>query len=256
MTLRITAIIIIILSCSFYFLKKGDTLLDENLLRAEISGTTFKNEVDGDIEKNLKEIVLSFLGRPYKRSPLEDSVGFLYRTDVFDCTTLVLVTVAEKKSRDDHPEAIMKKINYHPEGNVSYETRNHFSTYRNKVSPFFEDITREVGENLYKEEEIVLNRETGSGRLIDIEWEKEVTISYIQAGDVASVLDLLPDEVGVGFVREEKFTEGLDIVHEGFVFDKKTLVHASASAGKVVKEDFINHLNKNNYTGVLFYKII
>ncbi len=246
--------IVLVISFSFYFLKEGLTLSSENLLLADISN--FVLEEENVKEKTLHEVAQGFLNKPYKRNPLEDNDTMLYRTDVFDCTTFVLSTVAKKKAGGGDPRKIIKKINYYPENNISYETRNHFSTYRNQVSPFFEDITKEVGADVYKEEKLLLNKMTENGRIINIDWEEEMIINYILTDNVTGILNSLPNEVGVGFVREEKFQDGLDIVHEGFVFNKTKFVHASESAGRVIEEDFINYLSEGDYTGVLFYKII
>lgn len=231
----------------------------------------FKNESSGSKEKipetseldtqnklTLKEIVYSFIGKPYQRGPLGEKQGEqIYRTDVFDCTTLVLVSVARFVSNDINPEETMKRINYYPEKEVSYETRLHFSSYRNKVSPFFKDITSEIGKEKTKYKKIVLNKDRGEGlgRIINIDWEKEITLDYIEKQDILSIISAIPSEVGIGFIIDADEKIGLDIRHEGFLFDRNKLVHASLNKGKVTEENFIDFLNNSDYDGVIFFKI-
>jgi len=208
--------------------------------------------------KTLKQIVYGFLGAPYERGPLgEGDNEKLYRTDAFDCTTLVLVTASKFNSNGTSPEEMMKKVNYYPAGTVSYENRLHFSTYRNKVSPFFKDITSDVGGQKTKEKTVILNKERDKeGRLIDIDWQEEIRIKYIVKKDVPGIISYLPLEVGVAFIVDGDEKIGLDVRHEGFVFDREKLVHASSSRGEVFEENFLDFLEKSNYSAVLFFKII
>lgn len=208
-------------------------------------------------EKELREIVEGFIGTPYERGPLgEGDDEKLYREDVFDCTTLVLVSVSKLHSNDLSPEEMIKKVNYFPPGEVSYETRLHFSTYRNKVSEFFEDITSGVAPELRTEREVLLNKKRDEeGRLIDIDWEEEIVIPYIKKEDVTEVIPDLPEEVGVAFLMDGDEEMGLDVRHEGFLFKGEELVHASLEEGEVVRVDFFEFLEESDYDGVNFFKV-
>ncbi len=202
-------------------------------------------------EMNLSETVGNFLGTPYKLGPLgEKEDEEIYRTDVFDCTTLVLVSAAKFNFPDD-PEEGMKEIHYYPAGEVSYENRLHFSTYRNKISPYFEDITSEIGGEYTESKTVLLNKD----ELIPIDWQEEITVDNIPIGNVKEIIDNLPPEAGVMFMRKGNQEIGLDINHEGFVFNGKNLVHASPNHGKVYKEDFVSYLENSDYDAVGFYKI-
>jgi hypothetical protein len=225
--------------------KKGEEIEDDTRINVEQA-------------KTLKQIVYGFLGAPYELGPLgEGEDERIYRTDVFDCTTLVLVNASKFNSNGASPEEMMTKANYYPAGEVSYENRLHFSTYRNKVSPLFEDITSDVGGERAKEKTVILNRERDKeGRLIEIDWEQEIKLAYIEKEDVPDIISRLPLEVGVAFIIEGDEEIGLDVRHEGFVFDREKLVHASSSRGEVFEEDFLDFLEKSNYSGVLFFKII
>jgi len=213
----------------------------------------------GEVEEEgkLKDIVEGFLGAPYERGPLgEKENEEIYREDVFDCTTLVLVSVSKLFSNGFSPEEMIKRVNYFPEGDVSYENRLHFSTYRNSVISIFEDITREVAPDLYKEKEITLNKKRdGEGRLIDIEWEERIVVPYIEIGDVFEIIPVLPDEVGVAFLIDGDEEIGLDIRHEGFLFEGEYFVHASLEKGEVFKESFSEFLERSEYDSVNFFKI-
>ncbi len=203
-------------------------------------------------ETNLQEVVSQFLGRPYSLGPLgEGEDEEIYRSDVFDCTTLVLVSTAKLNS-PENPEEEMKKINYYPPGEVSYENRLHYSTYRNKVSDYFEDITAQVAGDYLQSKTVVLNKD----RLIDIDWEEELEVNYLPTENLTEVVSELPDEVGVMFMRLGNQSIGLDVNHEGFVFNQSELIHASPTAGQVHSEDFLRYVENSNYDGLIFYRVL
>ncbi len=197
---------------------------------------------------DLREVITGFVGTPYELGPLDEGDN-IYREDAFDCTTLVLVSVSNLHS--DNPEEKIKDVNYHPEGEVSYENRLHFSTYRNKINNYFSDITTEVGGEYVRRKDVVLNRD----RLIDIDWQKEITIDEIRSENVPGIVDNLPEIAGVMFMRDSNPDIGLDINHEGFVLDGEDLVHASPTHGQVHKEDFLSYLENSTYDSVAFFKI-
>lgn len=209
-------------------------------------------------EITLKQVVYEFLGRPYLRGPLGEKEGErIYREDVFDCTTLVLVSASKYNANDKSAEEMMKIANYYPAGVVSFESRLHFTTYRNIVSPLFEDVTHEVGGDLAESKRVLLNKKrSGEGRLIDIDWEEEVDLRYIKKEDVPRIVSELPQEAGVVFIVDGDEEIGLDIRHEGFVFDGKTLVHASSQRGEVSEENLLNFLQNSNYDGVGFFRVV
>ncbi len=197
------------------------------------------------------------MGSPYKRGPLgEKENKEIYREDVFDCTTLILVSAAKVNSNGKTPKEVMKEVNYYPPGEVSYENRLHFSTYRNKVSPYFEDITQEIGKDKTKEKKVILNKKREEGRLIDINWEEEINLEYIRKEDLDKVISNLPSEVGVAFIKNGDEKIGLDVRHEGFVFEKENLIHASSIEGEVAEVDFLDFVENSNYDGVIFFKVI
>ncbi len=214
-------------------------------------------EEKAEEKKTLEEIVKEFIGVPYERGPLGEEDGeTLYRTDAFDCTTLVLVSVSKLHSNGLPPEEMIKKVNYYPPGEVSYETRLHFSTYRNEVLDFFEDITKDIAPEKHKERRVLLNKERPEeGRLIDIDWEEEVVFHYINVEDVPDIVSEIPQTTGVAFLMYGDEEIGLDIRHEGFLFNGEELVHASLATEQVVKEDFLEFIENSDYDGVNFFEI-
>ncbi len=224
-------------------------------MQEEISSAE-KEEEKIEREESIKSIAYELKGSPYELGPIGEEKGEkLVRKDAFDCTSFVLTVAALYANKEEVKEE-MKHINYHPSGEVSYENRLHFSSYRNEVSDRFADITEKVGGNFVVTEEVLLNKHVpGQGRVIDIDWEKKFDLSYIPEEHVLQILDDLPEEVGVGFVGEESFQKGLDITHEGFVFGGEILVHASAKRGEVSEEMFLDYLSDEKHKGVIFYKV-
>lgn len=210
-------------------------------------GSGIKDRVEG--------IARDLLGVPYEEGPLGEGEGErIYREDAFDCTTFVLTVASRLHAENKPPREAMKKIHYYPPGEVSYENRLHFTSYRNRVSDYFRDITARVGGERTKSQEVLLNRDTpGRGRLLDMDWEQEITVEYVPARKVPLVVQNLPRVAGAGFIIREHFSRGLDIVHEGLVLDGERLVHASREKGKVAQEDFLAYLKRHAYCGVLFF---
>ncbi len=209
-------------------------------------------------KRTIEEIVYSFLDTPYKRGPLGENQGEnIYRTDVFDCTSLVLTVAANYGDQSRRPEEIIKYANHYPPDRITYENRLHFSSYRNRVSPLFEDITAQIGGNQTVGKKIVLNKKSADGqRLIDIDWEQEIILPYIKISDLNQILPILPPVVGVAFIRAGDEAIGLDVRHEGFLIDGQKLIHASSFHGKVVDENFFDFLGRNNYQGVNFFRLV
>ncbi len=185
----------------------------------------------------------------------------IFRLDITDCTSFVLTNTALLHAENwQEAREMMVHVNYHPEGEVSFEDRLHFTTDRNNVSFYFEDITKEVGKDKTKEEKIILNKIKDDGeRLLDIDWEKEKTIYYIPSDHLTSdFLKTLPKSCGVAFLKENNFALGLDVSHEGFLFDGETLVHASSAYGEVVKVGFLDYYFQEDpprFDGIVVFKV-
>jgi hypothetical protein len=207
-------------------------------------------------EERLIEIIESFLGRPYQAQPLgEKENQKIYRRDVFDCTTFVVTVATEFHARELEAEELIKLVHYYPAGQVSYENRLHFTTYRNKVSPYFQDVTRAMAPEDYLEKKIILNKIRLNGsRLININWEQEIIVPYVEIDKVDQLLPYLPRVIGVSFLIEGDQEIGLDVRHEGFLVDGK-MIHASSFNKAVVVESLNDFIGRTNYSGINFFEI-
>ncbi len=224
---------------------------DRTLPVKEESVEEDKNSDDFYLE--IKDIALSFVGFPYLVSPTDEEN--IYNADGFDSTSLILSVVAILHNADN-PEEVIKQINYYPAGAISLLNRNHFSTYRNKVSPYFTDITSEIAGGLTREKTVTLNKKQGDdSRLIDINWEESVTINYVEREDVIDVLENLPSLAGVMFLYHEDAETGLDVRQEGLIIDSKEIIYSSNTAGEVVKRDFKEYVINGDFDGAIFYRI-
>ncbi len=230
----------------------------------DLSGTTF--------DTRLRYWLMARLGTPYgvghlgeEQFPDEDPV---FALDKADCTTLILTSTALAQSTS-YPQARdrMEALNYRCDGlwcPVTYENRLHFTSDRiNGGSASFKDITTAVKapQEAFATVKLVLNRKADGVPLLNLHWERPMTLTYLQAGYVtADLLKQLPPTVGVAFVKKAYFTNGLVVAHEAMLLDGKTMIHASSTHKKVVKEDFLAYLRPRTkdarFDGVLFYKIL
>ncbi len=216
-------------------------------------------------EERLEVLSLLRLGTPYELGCLGEGKGRdpdpIFRLDVTDCTVFVLTNIALLHAESAREaEALMASLNYYPPGEISYESRLHFTTYRNLVSPYFKDITREVGKEKTRKKTIVLNKKRDDGnRLIDIDFEEVIEVEYIPASFVSrDLFENLPLVVGIAFLKDGDEKIGLDVRHEGFLLSGEKLIHASSQKGKVVQEDFFEYFfNKNGpvFDGIILFKV-
>ncbi len=217
-------------------------------------------------QARLSEIIQARLGTPYELGCLGEGSGRdpdpIFRLDVADCTVFMLTSVALLDSSTvEEARESMKQINYYPAGEVTYENRLHFTTYRNQVSSYFADITEEIGREKTKTKTVVLNKIKDDGqKLLDIDFEEEIEIAYIPAVSISEgLLSRMPLVAGVAFLKDGDEDIGLDVRHEGFLLNGSKLVHASSQKGGVVEEDFTDYLlggNTPRFDGVIFFEII
>lgn len=207
-------------------------------------------------EEKLEKIVTSRIGTPYVGGCLGEESGVdtdpIFRLDVTDCTVFILTTAALLNSSNiEEARDLMGSLNYYPAGSISYEDRLHFTTYRNHVSPYFEEITEEIG--VVETKSVTLNKIKEDGkRLIDIDFEETIEIKYIPS---LSREDELPYIVGVAFLRDGDEEIGLDVRHEGVIINGEELIHASINKGEVVREDLFQYLQTAGFDGLIIFKI-
>ncbi|MGB2762184.1 MAG: N-acetylmuramoyl-L-alanine amidase-like domain-containing protein [Minisyncoccales bacterium] len=203
-----------------------------------------------DKDERLKAIAVLRLGTPYQLGCLGEESGPdkdpIFRIDVADCTVFVLTNTALVHSQNlEQAREMMKFLNYRPEKEITYENRLHFTLERNMVSPYFRDLTEEIaGKEKIITKKVILNRiKTDDKRWIDIDWEKEIIIKYVPNKYIdKDFLNInLPKSIGVAFIKEKYFETGLDVVHEGLLFDGELLIEASSMQKKVVAKDFYDY---------------
>lgn len=225
----------------------------QNMTSVEVD--TFLQEIAVlDTDERLEKIITSRLGTPYEEGCLGENGGVdtdpVFRLDVADCTVFVLTSVALLNSSNlEDAEELMKSLNYYPFEEVSYENRLHFTTYRNLISPYFEDITEDLGV-VTESKTINLNKT----RIIDIDFEESVEVKYIPYTSFSRDAHL-PPVVGVAFLRHGDEERGLDVRHEGFILHGEDLVHASLNAGEVVREDLFQYLQNASFDGLIIFEI-
>ena len=72
------------------------------------------------------------------------------------------------------------------------------------------------------------------------------------------LLRRLPSICGVAFVKRSYFKMGIVIAHEGYIIDRKNLIHASSVEKKTVNVDFLSYLENNGeprFDGIIVYEI-
>ena len=212
-----------------------------------------EDEEDDFEDLDLEDIILGYLGYPYEADPMDDDEN-IYNNEAFNSTTLVLVSAADYHFPDD-PEEGMKEIHYHPPGEVSYETRLHFSTYRNRVSDYFTDITLEVADDVAESKTITLNKDGEDGRLLDIDWEEEIELDYVDASDLTEIIPNIPEIAGVTFIVDGDEDIGLDVRREGLLVDGDRFIHACSREGEVIEENLLDFLEEQDYDAVNFFQI-
>ncbi len=221
-----------------------------------------------DQDERLKALAILRLGTPYQLDCLGEESGRdkdpIFRLDVTDCTTFILTAAALLHSQNlEEAKGMMKFLNYQPNSEMTFENRLHFTTDRNAVSPYFEDITgRFLCGCSLKTVKVTLNKVKPDGRrLIDINWEKETTIRYIPGQYITEKLfSKLPAAIGVAFFKNGDEKIGLDVRHEGFLFDGQLLFHATSAQEVVAAEDFFEYyFGKDGKTpkfdGIILFEI-
>ena len=219
-------------------------------------------------EERLKALAILRLNTPYQLGCLGEESGRdkdpIFRLDVTDCTAFILTNTALLLSGNlEEAREMMEFINYRTDKDITFENRLHFTIDRNMTSSYFSDITKEIaGMDRMITINLVLNKIKEDGnRLIDINWEKETTLEYIPNEYITEdLINKLPKSIGIAFVRKEDAEIGLDVAHEGFLFDNQLFLHASSIEKKVMAINFWDYyFTEDNHTpkfdGLIFFEI-
>ena len=278
MSIKLTKLLFIIMlvaaSCSskaddtnwIESLPKPWTLSEDNL--AEILPQFHKKFPN--FEDRLKAITLWRIGTPYEIFKLgeeqEPDTDPIFRLDVSDCTVHVLtsLSMAQSDSWEGARENIIKlhyKIDNSGKQVPNYESRWHFTTNRILSNPSTVNITEDFVKKADLETlEINLNKKNDGSKLLDLDWSKNVELSYIPNENINSkLLEILPQVCGIAFVRKSYFENGLAVAHEGILVDQEFLVHASSIELETVNVNFIDYYFTENgavFDGIMIYKFV
>ncbi len=220
-----------------------------------------------DFQDRLKAIALWRVGTPYSIFKLGEEAppdpDPIIRFDVSDCTGHVLTSLAATEANSwQEARRAMEIIHYKPDSTgrhtPSYYRRWHFTTDRILHNPFTTDITTTLfPKSELDSVQLVLNRKENGQEFLPLDWEEPVTVYYIPNRLInEQLLARLPQVVGVAFVKPSYFKLGVVIGHEGMIIDGRYLIHASQSAGKTVKVDFLKYYFPESgplFGGIMLY---
>ena len=219
-----------------------------------------------DFHNRLKAFSLWQVGKPYELFCLGEEVGEdpdpIFRMDVSDCTVHILTSLASVQSKS-WDEARSNIIDIHYKSNKkgisipTYKSRWHYTTDRIQDNPSTVNITSSlISEKKLKSVSITLNEKESGDAFLDLDWKKQITISYIPNEMInLELLKKLPDIVGVAFVKKLYFKMGLVVAHEGMIIDQINIIHASSEYEKTVNMDFMEYYFRDDgplFDGVLF----
>ncbi len=206
------------------------------------------------------------LGTPYESASLGEGTGIdpdpLFRLDKTDGTVETLVDYILARTPDlSQADELMIETGYWKREKYprpSFESRYHFTSHRIYHSPHFFPLNeKRFPKESIKKIGLTLNQKENGGYLLDIDWSLEQLIQYTPTGSInQNLLNELPRVCGIAFIRENYFSKGLAVGHEGFLVQGKILVHASSVSKKVIQENFDDYLKQDSgrlNSGALFF---
>ena len=209
------------------------------------------------------------VGTPYGIFCLGEERGVdkdpIIRIDTSDCTVHVLTTIAfaESESFNEARDAMIR-LHYKPDENgkiePTYKSRWHFTSDRILNHSKTPDITSSICNPTELETvEIELNKKKNGKQFLNLSWTSKELIKFIPAKKInEQIMQKLPKICGVAFVKKSYFKNGIVIAHEGYVINKKNLIHASSKEKMTVNVDFFTYLyekKEDQFDGVMFYDI-
>lgn len=206
----------------------------------------------------LIELIKFRTGTPYKKSPFKkegyDRVPF-FPLRYSDCTSFVLTSTALAVSKNIN-DAKQKIIKLHYKNNtVNFENRFHFTGERITKSKYFKNISNKISKN-YNISRVTLNKKYNGLKLINIDFERKVSLHYIPLKEFINCYQNINNKiVNIAFGRQSNIRNGHFISHEGFLLDKKSLIHSSLDKGRVVKVNIIDYLKRTKFDGIIIVKL-
>ena len=223
-----------------------------------------------DYKNRLIALNLWRVGTPYGIFCLGEGKGIdpdpIIRIDTSDCTVHILTTMALAESQTfKKAQEEMIDLHYKPDNEgrkkPTYKSRWHYTSNRLLNNPRTPDITSKLApSDLMESVQIEINRKQNGAEFLDLDWTSNQLVSFIPISKIdEDILEKLPKICGVAFVKKSYFKNGIVIAHEGFIINKKNLIHASSKENRTVNVDFLSYLFGNNssrFDGVMFYDII
>lgn len=223
-----------------------------------------------DYKNRLIALNLWRVGTPYGIFCLGEGKGIdpdpIIRIDTSDCTVHILTTMALAESQNfKKAQEEMIDLHYKPDNEgrkkPTYKSRWHYTSNRLLNNPRTPDITSKLApSDLMESVQIEINRNQNGTEFLDLDWTSNQLVSFIPISKIdEDILEKLPKICGVAFVKKSYFKNGIVIAHEGFIINKKNLIHASSKENRTVNVDFLSYLFGNGpsrFDGVMFYDII
>lgn len=222
-----------------------------------------------DFHDRIKALNLWRVGTPYGIFKLgeekEPDTDPILRIDTSDCTVHVLTTLAFAQSIDwnSSREAMIDihyKVNLDGKNEPTFRSRWHYTSDRILNNPQTVNITpRLLSRSKLEEVKIELNRKKDGSEFLDLDWTSNQNILFIPSEMIEQIsVQDLPLVCGIAFVKRSYFSMGIVIAHEGYLIDRKFLIHASSKEGKTVKVDFFDYYFKESgpaFDGIMIYEL-
>ena len=217
----------------------------------------------------LKALNLWRVGTPYGLYCLGEEVGQdpdpLLRVDSSDCTVHVLTTIALAESYTwQNARDAMVDIHYKMDENglkePTYKSRWHYTSDRLLHHDRTINITSEISsQDDLETVAIELNKKQDGTEFLKLDWTSQEKIQFLPTEKATKdLLRRLPSICGVAFVKRSYFKMGIVVAHEGYIIDRKNLIHASSVEKKTVNVDFLSYLENNGeprFDGIIVYEI-
>tara|TARA_Y100001970_G_C14221703_1_gene853079 strand:- start:1155 stop:1991 length:837 start_codon:yes stop_codon:yes gene_type:complete len=222
-----------------------------------------------DFHDRIKALNLWRIGTPYGIFKLgeekEPDTDPILRIDTSDCTVHVLTTLAFAQSTDWNSSRaamidIHYKVNQNGKKEPTFKSRWHYTSDRILNNPHTVNITpRLLSRSKLEEVTIELNRKKDGLEFLDLDWTSSQNILFIPSEMIEQInMQDLPLVCGIAFVKRSYFSMGIVIAHEGYLIDRKSLIHASSNEGKTVKVDFFDYYFKESgpvFDGIMIYEL-